>query len=366
MTCSDCMAHVGSAEFIDRLVSLPRKADELPLAGSFELTFRCNFNCRHCYAHYPGCPADEMSTGDVQRVLDKIAEHGALLLLLTGGEIFVRKDFRDIYLHAKRLGLLLTLYTNATLIDEPMADLLAEYPPRHIEISVYGHTAETYERVTGVRGSHARFDAGVSRLLDRKLPVRFKTIVLKSNQHEFNDILRWADTFGYSLRYDAIVNPRLDGNMEPALERIDAQSFAELYPHGEEEIGKLAELRGAARQAPPDDRLFKCGAGRMAFHVDPQGRIHACMMWRKSPYDFLTGSVEGWNRQMRDLSLGKAPAQSACTTCVDRLTCASCAPTSLLETGEAGMDVPYYCRLCEARDKELDIRSFELKRHVPA
>ena len=88
--------------------------------------------------------------------MDEITEAGCLWLLFTGGEIFARGEFLDIYTHAKQKGLLVTLFTNGTLINPKIADFLVHWRPFAIEITLYGRTKETYERVTGIPGSYER------------------------------------------------------------------------------------------------------------------------------------------------------------------------------------------------------------------
>ena len=128
----------------------------VPLAGTIELTRRCNNRCRHCYNNLPASDlhahAEELRTDELIRILDEAAAAGCVWLLLTGGEIFLRPDFREIYTHAKQKGLLVTLFTNGTLMTPELADFLANQRPFSLEITLYGATRETYERVTGNPG----------------------------------------------------------------------------------------------------------------------------------------------------------------------------------------------------------------------
>src|SRR5260221_5464291 len=96
-----------------------------PLSGSIELTFKCNLRCVHCYIpDYSG--AGEMSTGEICRILDEIADEGCLWLLLTGGEVLCRADFSGIYLHAQRRWFLLTIFSDRRPVDRRGARLLAQ------------------------------------------------------------------------------------------------------------------------------------------------------------------------------------------------------------------------------------------------
>ncbi len=163
----------GAAPYISDWLSPRLAVQRLPVSASLEVTFRCNLRCAHCYQEHTSparLAAGELSLAEIQDILDQAAAEGCLWLLLTGGEPFMRSDFLDIYAYAKRKGFVVTLFTNGTLITDRVADFLADLPPLGIEISLYGATQETYERVTGIPGSHARCIEGIERLLSRRLP----------------------------------------------------------------------------------------------------------------------------------------------------------------------------------------------------
>ena len=359
MACPDCIQHqIGSAELVQRLSD---QAGDFPIAGSLELTLRCNVRCRHCYILYPGATTDEMSTDEVKAILDKLADRGVLFLLLTGGEIFARCDFREIYLHAKRLGFLLTLFTNATLIDEDTANFLAEWPPRRIEVTIYGHTEETYEKVTGVRGSFQRFRRGVELLKERKLPLALKTVAMKSNRHEFEQIRAWVEAQGLPFRYDAIINPQLDGGTGVLQERLEPEDVVRLDGTSDAHRMLYQKLLDKAKVHRRSEKAFSCGAGIKTFHVDPRGHLHPCMMWRATPFDLKNGSFAGWAGHLAALREQRIPADSECRSCGHHVACNNCAATSALENaGVPGRPVGYYCSINSARERMLNLRRFEI------
>ena len=129
------------------------QAKGIPLSGSFELTARCNFDCRMCYIHRRSRDCEALmgeKNADWWVTLAKQAkEHGTLLLLLTGGEPLLRRDFDEIYTACKSLGLLTSVNTNGVLLDEDKLRLLREYPPQRVNISLYGASPETYGRLCG-------------------------------------------------------------------------------------------------------------------------------------------------------------------------------------------------------------------------
>src|SRR6266481_1959080 len=171
-------------EAVNQLTAGARAA----LDVTIELTRRCPLTCLHCYNNLPmgdvGAKNHELTLEEHKKLLDELAEMGVVWLLYTGGEIFARKDFFDIYIYAKQKGFLITLFTNGILIDEEVADKLALWRPLGIEITLYGHTEETYEKLTGVPGSFARCRNGVKLLMERNLPLVLKTVPTKINWHE--------------------------------------------------------------------------------------------------------------------------------------------------------------------------------------
>ena len=144
MACADLAPFAA----VGRRLARQALARRIPCFGMFELTYRCNLECVHCYLA-GGRSTPELPTAEVKRLIAEAAEAGCFSLLLTGGEPFVRADFREIYLHAKKLGLLIFLFTNGSAIPADFLPVLRRYPPALIDISLYGASEETYARVTG-------------------------------------------------------------------------------------------------------------------------------------------------------------------------------------------------------------------------
>ncbi len=155
----------------------------LPLSGSIEITFKCNLRCLHCYIpDFSG--KNEMTTEELKRVMSEAADEGCLWMLLTGGEVLTRGDFPEIYLHAKKQGFLLTVFSNGTLLDERMADLFAEYPPLGIEFTLYGLSDETYLKTTGFPGRFTRVRRAIELMMERHLPLSLKAVAMEPLANE--------------------------------------------------------------------------------------------------------------------------------------------------------------------------------------
>ena len=190
------------------------EARRRPLSFDLEVTARCNNDCRHCYINLPAgdreARATELSLEEITRIAGEAVSLGAVWCLLTGGEPLLRDDFSEIYLALKRLGLLVSVFTNACLVTPEHVELFKQYPPRDLEVSVYGVTPATYEAVTRRPGSFAAFRRGLDLLLAAGVKVRLKAMALRANVHELPEIARFcrARTKDY-FRFDPSVAPAL-------------------------------------------------------------------------------------------------------------------------------------------------------------
>src|SRR5206468_9909699 len=125
-----------------------------------------------------------------------------------------------IFAYAKGTGFAVTLLTNATLITAERADGIQALRPHQVEISIYGATQETYERVTRVPGSFQAFLAGVQLLRERSVPLLIKMPVMTVNQHEVQQAKTLVEGWGIKFIYSTEIFPRVDGSIEPLQYRL--------------------------------------------------------------------------------------------------------------------------------------------------
>jgi radical SAM protein with 4Fe4S-binding SPASM domain len=340
------------------------RGQRLPVNATIELTHRCPLQCSHCYNNLPVGDRDarerELSTDELRRVIDELADAGGLWLLFTGGEIFARQDFLDVYKHAKSRGFLITLFTNGTQVTEAIADTLAEWPPFSIEITLYGRTRETYERLTGVPGSFDRCMRGIRLLKARGLPLALKTVAVTINRHEIADMQRFArEELGVGFKFDGMINARIDCSHSPLAVRLTPAELVQLDLEDPSRADEWAKLTYVPRLSPPTpiakpqgggDTLYQCGGGVSAFSIDPEGKMNICVLSQKGSYDLRQGSVaEGWNEFLAKVRSRPAVRRTKCTDCGIRQLCSTCAATSELEHGDAETPVDYFCEVAHLR-----------------
>jgi radical SAM protein with 4Fe4S-binding SPASM domain len=317
-----------------------------------ELDLRCNLRCLHCYRD-GDWPSDVLSTEEVKSVLDQVAAAGTIWMLFTGGEIFLRKDFFEIYDHARALGLIVTLFTNGTTVTEAIAERLARDVPYSIEVTLYGRTRETYEKVTGVPGSHEKCYRGVERMLARGLPVKLKTIVMRTNQHEVVDMASYAKGHGLEFKYDTMINPNFDGSLMPCNVRLNPEESVAVDFALDERLDEYREYF-EARKHITSSRVFSCGAGSRTFHIDPYGNMKMCILLRDPEYNLREMSFqEVWNEQFPLTYSRMRGADHQCNSCNLFSLCDKCPAWSLMEKGSLEARVEYTCEVGHRRAKAL-------------
>lgn len=344
------------------------KDKRLPLSFDLEVTARCNNACPHCYINLPAgdraARDRELTIAEIGDIAAQAVRLGALWCLVTGGEPLLRPDFADLYLTLKRQGLLVSVFTNATLVTPAHVALFKKYPPRDIEVTVYGVTRETYERVTREPGSFDKFTAGLNRLLEGGVRVRLKAMAIQSNLSEQAAIAefcraRTKDYFRFDpqlhLRYDGnaarnaeIAAERLTPDQVLTLERADGQRLEALQKEGGTLINAELTHTGC-------DHLFHCGAGRNSFSVSYDGYFRLCSsLWAEgTTFDLRRGPLaEAWNTlvpQVRDLRSRRPEFLESCRRCALVDLCLWCPAHAHLETGALDGTTPYFCAVAHAR-----------------
>lgn len=339
-----------------------------------ELTERCNLNCIHCYINMPAddlaTKERELSTEAIKEILKEAASLGCLSVRFTGGEPLLRKDFEELYLFARRLGLKVLIFTNATLITPHLADLLSRIPPlEKTEVSIYGMKRKSYEAVTRVPGSFEAAWRGIKLLQEKKVPFVVKSALLPPNKGEVEEFEAWASTIpwmdrpqSYSIFFD--LRCRRDSERRNNLIRnlrVSAEEAIEFLTRRREEY--LAEMREFCSKfmSPPGDKLFSCGAGIGGGCVDAYGQFQACMLLRhpKTVHKLKKGSLEDAMKnffpELRDMKATNPDYLARCARCFLKGLCEQCPAKSWMEHGTLDTPVEYFCEIAHAQARYLGL-----------
>jgi radical SAM protein with 4Fe4S-binding SPASM domain len=330
-----------------------------PMQVSIEVTRRCPLECQHCYNNLPMGDQDarsrEMTTEEHFKMLDELVEMGCFWLLYTGGEIFARKDFLEIYTYAKKKGFLITLFTNGTLINERIADYLVEWPPFAIEITLYGRTRETYEALTMIPGSYDRCLRGIRLLKERGLPLKLKTIATSINKHEIVAMRQFAEEeLGVEFKMDGQVNPRIDCSQSPLAVRLMPEEVVALDMHAPKGLSEYRRLALHELEHPPSlaqiSTTYFCGGGVNSFAVNAYGEIGICVISQQETFGIREVGVQAvWEKSLLELRNRKRTRNTKCTQCRIQSLCSMCPANGELENGDRESPVDFLCHVAHLR-----------------
>jgi radical SAM protein with 4Fe4S-binding SPASM domain len=345
-----------------------------PLLGrlDIELTERCNNDCLHCSINLPAgddvARRRESTAGDVKAILKEAASLGCLSVRFTGGEPLLREDFEDIYLAARRLGLKVRVFTNATLMTPRLAALFKKTPPlERIEISVYGMTASSEAAVTQNPCSHQASRRGIALLVENGVPFILKGAVLPSTKNELDRFEAWAGKVArageppaYAMLFD--LRSRRDNeakNRRIRELRLEPAEYVRLA--GRRGESHAAELRAfVARFAGAyGDCLFPCLLD--AGSVDAYGRFQACLVLRHpdTTYDLRKGSLRQaiveFLPKVRNILATDPAYLERCGRCFLKPLCLQCPAKSWAEHGTLDTPVDYFCGITHAQAVSLGL-----------
>jgi MoaA/NifB/PqqE/SkfB family radical SAM enzyme len=301
----------------------------IPLRVMFELTYRCNFFCRHCYvpSHYR--KYKELKTKEIFSILDQLRDIGCFYLGFTGGEPFVRKDIFKILHYAKKLGFEIIIYTNGSLIDEKIADELALISPNKIDITIPSMTENAFGHIVGVSGYRDKVFKAIELLRKRRIALGFKTCILKENESQITQIQNFAESLGAKHHLDYMLSHRLDGSKEPykfkaLISSLDTKDTDECKLSD-----KIVRLNNKTRQSAS---LFYCGVGKSQATITPSGELKFCVMIDYPKYKILDSSLKDCWQRLKKLADDIKPDENyQCDICDLGDFCKWCPGRSWLE-----------------------------------
>jgi radical SAM protein with 4Fe4S-binding SPASM domain len=338
-----CGQNAGlGASSLAELITLKAEARRVPLNVHFELTYRCNEQCIHCYCVVEHgkereARANELSYDEVVRVLDDLAGLGGLYLTLSGGEVLVRPDFFDIAEHARRAGFVLRIFTNGLGLTEAKARRIAALDPLTVELSIFSADPAVHDGITRVPGSFRRLVRSIHLLKAEGIRVYLKSVMMKPNIDGLADLHRLGKELGvFSHTFSCEVSPRVNGDLlAPRAHQLDEDALVEyfrqpFFPASEPFFEGASEDVAAQRGT--------CGPAQNGCCIDPYGNVYPCVAFR-----IPIGNVretplrELWHAPppaIRDLlSVKKYADLPECSACDLVGFCSRCHGDNLLERG---------------------------------
>ncbi|HJC90137.1 MAG TPA: radical SAM protein [Candidatus Mediterraneibacter excrementigallinarum] len=356
------MEPLEGATTVERMLLEQAKRTHTPANGSIELLPLCNMNCDMCYVRLS---REEMERQGRLRTADEwleigrqMKEAGVLFLLLTGGEPFLYPDFRRLYLGLKEMGMIITINTNGTLIDEDLAEFFGKYKPRRVNITLYGADEETYKNLCHYPGGYEKTLRGIRLLREQSVDVKVSSSLSRSNKSDLDKLLDVGEELGFPVWVDTYMMPAtrergLPYNLQVRLNPEEAARTgvhamkralgSELFPQYVQQSVERADYPEPAEDKPGH---ISCMAGRCSFTINWQGEMRPCVILSEPAISvFEAGFEAAWKYIVKET--GKILLNAKCSTCHLRHLCRTCAASALLETGSYDGVPDYMCRFAE-------------------
>lgn len=314
-----------------------------------ELTYRCNERCVHCYLPSE-TNLNELSTSQIESLLEEFSSLGGFILQLTGGELLVRKDILEILAIAKKLGFVTSILSNLTLLDDRTLNAIADMHPRSVGCSIYGTSAELHDAITTIKGSFNKSIESITRLRAAGVPVIIKSPLMQSTAPCWRDIERLAHDLDCEYQFDLSITAKNDGNLLPLAQRVeDMDVLRDIFASRYYKLYMQNETMASLTRPSPDAGL--CGAGASGLCISPDGTIRPCIglstslgiwpkdrlsdVWRDSPFFSEFAAI-----RLRDIP--------ECASCPVFSYCSRCPGAWQAEHGSFRKPTPYTCKLAHA------------------
>lgn len=337
----------------------------IPINGSLELLPLCNMNCDMCYVRLD---REEMEHAGSLRTLEEwlsLAEEmknaGTLFLLLTGGEPLLYPDFRRLYTELLSLGMIITINTNGTLLDEEWADFFARQKPRRINLTLYGSNEETYERLCHYRFGYQKAIRAISLLKERNIDVKVGCSAVYGNETDIEHIFSIGKELSVPVHIDSYMYPAsrertapYDKNIRFSPKKAASIWFRDLRQsmsdiEYEAYRKQLFQMSKDMEKEPSGQYIpgTQCMAGNCSFTVNWQGELRPCVMLSEPSFPvFEIGFEHAWQNLRK--ALQKIFINPECNACSLRPFCRICPASALYEGGSYDRIPEYLCRFAEA------------------
>lgn len=338
----------------------------IPFGGTFELLPVCNFACRMCYVRKSMTEVKNsvrplLNIKQWIRMAQDARDAGMLYLLLTGGEPLLLPDFWELYEELIKMGLLVSINTNGSLIDAAAVKRLEKMPPRRVNITLYGAGDETYEKLCRTKNVFSKVDNAITALKQAGIQVKLNCSLTPHNACDLEEIIAYAKNEGLVLQVADYMFPpvRRDSDMVGKNERFTPEEAAfyrlKTYrlQNSEEKYFRILQNIQKNSIPPPgldescvdlSDGKLRCRAGKSSFWVTWDGWMTPCGMMPEPKVETVNRPFgEAW-RELMDASR-RLSLSGVCHKCRNAELCHSCAAMALSETGTFSGIPAYLCEM---------------------
>lgn len=305
----------------------------IPTAALLELTYKCNFNCNHCYR--PIESRKELTKEEIFCIIDELASLGCFVIGFSGGEVFLRKDFLDIVEYSNKKGFGIHIYTNGSLINEDNIEKIKSINLIGLYIGFYGATKKTYTKITKNPTAKTKVVNAIKLLKKHKIPFILATLISKHNYEEFGKIITITKQLCNNtscLGFNYKMLPTFDGGIKPlSCEISESQKKALSLDRAFKKYTKKSPYHNRKREF--------CEAGISSLGISPYGDVYPCTILRIPAGNIRQKKLKEIWQESENLSIVRKvliKAPDICDNCKVRFYCHHCPGKVLLNKKEDG------------------------------
>ena len=322
------------------------------LKCQIEITNKCNERCIHCYIPHK-FKIHTIDESIFYRTIGELDRLGIVSLGISGGEPMLHPHFKELMTAVKKLNVNITLLTNLTLLTEEHIELFKDSRITVIP-SLYSLNESHHDYITKLPGSHKKTMDGILRLRDNNIPVQINCPLMKANQDDYLELIRWAKTLNIIVKTDNCIIARSDRSTDNLENRIDLADVSKIMDDLIEENETFKKVISADDYEAQCERLFKdqqgkwCGVGITCCAIDSECNVCPCPSWS----DFNCGNLKEdslvniWNNADKFQYIRSLSKKDfvKCNTCADKAFCAVCMAKNANESPtKSPLDVSDYC-----------------------
>ena len=336
--------------------------NRIPISGTLELTPLCNMNCDMCYIRLSKDEQERrgnlLSGKEWISFAKNAVNNGTLFILLTGGEPLLHPDFKEIYVEIKKMGVHITINTNGTLINDEIIELFEKYPPRRINITLYGKNDDTYLKLCKYPQGYSKVIKAIRLLKEKNIQVKLNCTISKLNYNDFNDILNFADSLNLPIEIPYYLFPKNRNHHKDNDFKLTAKEAAKLrfdtllyyYNYDcekvKKEINKTLNYidNYSFNEKNEMPKGFWCASRFNSFWINWKGYVTSCGMIENPGLDILKMDFKHlWERLVK--LTGEVELSKECFACKYHKLCNSCAAAMQSETGNYNKVPKYKCEI---------------------
>lgn len=272
-----------------------------PAYVQYYITARCNLACEQCNIIYAQADAEEMNIEQIRAMARNLAEIGVCIVLLIGGEPFVRKDIADIVKAFTDVGIHVRLQTNGLAKRERIEECV-HAGAHDISISLDSLEGHRQEQINGgyTKSWHRAIEtmADVNAVFPENGTAFFGTVLMPRNLFHIPDVLEFAQAIGWGV---SLVPAHVSVQNQPkGFRTFDDDKVCTFPPDSYPLVRQVIdELKGLKKEGYPLydseeylDDIYRfiageplqwrsrnggvCDSPNLYFAIEPNGKLQPC------------------------------------------------------------------------------------------